>query len=136
MDTPQNLIIPKDYPFGETAFNIHAHSPSSGGKICWNNVQLINMWNSIIRQVNKTINEYLGAADGGIDHIPYIATPENPTQAYNVHHHTSEYDGGLLFSGTIHDHRSMGQCGYAYATYHPATNIPTASYEREQIFGS
>lgn len=136
MQIPDGMNIFKDFQFSETAFNIHGHTPSSGGKICWNDLQLVNMYNSIIRQVNKAVHELLAVADGTVDHIPYIASPPNPTQGYNTHHHTSEYDGGLIFGGGLHDHRDMSQAGYAYAVYHPATNLPKLPYEREEVFGA
>ncbi len=122
------------YVFGETSSKDHWHTPSTGGEICWNNRQWAIRMNALIKEYNKGVDDGLTSLDGEEDHIPYIAIPDHPTMAFNTHHHTSEYDGGLIFGGGIHDHRSMQDGGFAYSVYHPGHNLPNRAYEREEVF--
>lgn len=129
-----NMIIPMDHRFEYASVNEHWHSPTSGGELVWNNVQWVNRINAIIREINKTIDErFFGVFNGDKDHIPYLEVPINPTHGYNEHHHTSFADGGLIFGGGLHDHRSTANGGFAYAVYHPGTSLPSMAYEKEEV---
>ncbi len=130
----EEFIVPDKYSFPETSSREHWHTPSSGGEICWNNQQWATRMNAIIKEYNKTIDEKLRLLGGEQDHIPYISVPPHPTRAYNVHHHTSEFDGGLIFGAGLHDHRSLAEGGFAYAVYHPGTSLPSKAYEIEEVY--
>lgn len=130
---PAGKIVPKDYVYPNVSVNEHWHTPSSGGEICWNDLQYIARLNASIYQQNHTTDKYNRALDGELDHIPYIAASSNPTQGYNVHHHTSEFDGGLVLGGGMHDHRNNTNGGYAYSVYHPGTSLPAMAYEAEEV---
>lgn len=106
-----NLTIVDGYNFSETSSEEHWHTPSTGGEICFNNQQWAIRMNSIIKEYNKTIDDGLISLDNDQDHIPYLAVPANPTLGWNVHHHTSFADGGLIFGGNLHDHRSNAEVG-------------------------
>lgn len=127
-----HTIIDKyDYP--ETSSQEHWHSPSTGGELVWNNQQWAIRMNALIKEYNKTISDTLVDVDSEKDHIPYIAVPAAPTRGYNIHHHSSQFDGGLIFGAGMHDHRSNAHGGFAYAVYAAATSVPVKAYEVEEV---
>lgn len=90
------------------------HHDGSMGQLVWNNVQAI---------INK--NKYLRSGRGVLLTVPDVAT-----EGYNQHHHTSEFDGGIIpgIMG-VHDHRDNAHGGFAFACFHPATSVPHAVWE-------
>lgn len=94
-----------------TSDQFHFHGGQSTA-IAWNDVQEVNM-----------INEYTGV-------LHKVLVPSYPTEGYNQHSHTSEYDGGVLagVSGT-HAHHNNRSGGYAFAILYPATGIPLSDWE-------
>lgn len=79
--------------------------------IAWNDVQAINYYNEF-------------SAD-----ITNLVVPDAPTEGYNKHYHTSEYDGGYLPGLGVHDHRDNNHGGFCYAVFHPATAVPQLPWE-------
>jgi hypothetical protein len=95
----------------ESAIHFHDGSQSP---IAWNDVQAI-----------KFFNDYILKGNG-----PLLEVPEVATEGYNQHHHTSEFDGGVIpgLQG-VHDHRDNDHGGFAFAVFHPATDVPQAAWE-------
>jgi hypothetical protein len=85
------------------AAQIHFHDDSTT-QIAWNDVQAILMY-----------NEHTG------ENLP---VPLMATEAYNVHHHTSEFDGGYIPGMGPHDHRDNFNGGFCFSVYHPGTSLP------------
>lgn len=138
MPEPNSTIVPGgiDLPTSQKDITpIHGHTPTTGGEIIWNNVQLVALLNSYIAHLNSNIEPSV-KRDGdeeGKAHIPYIKVPPAPTRGFNSHHHTSEFDGGFIFGGSLHDHRGNANGGFAYAVFHAGTNLPSLSYEKEEV---
>ena len=130
---PADRIVPKDYVYPNVSINEHWHTPSTGGEICWNDLQFIARINAIIYRMNHTTDRYNKILDDGSDHIPYLAAPKTPTQGYNTHHHLNEFDGGAIIGAGVHDHRDNAHGGFAYAVYHPGTSLPSLAYEAEEV---
>lgn len=126
-------VVPAYIDFSRVAKSIHFHTHNTGGEIAWNNLQITNFINSIIRNLNRAVPEELKDSDPNKSHIPYLAVPATPTVGFNIHHHTNEFDGGAIFGMGLHDHRDNANGGFAYATYHPGTNLPKLSYEEEVV---
>lgn len=134
-DIPVGKIVPKDFDFSRTMADLHGHTPSEFGEIVFNNVAWANRLNALIREINRTVDlRFNGQGTVGTDHIPYIATPANPTIGWNRHGHTSPYDGGKLIGAGMHDHRDNREGGFAYSVYHPGTSLPSHAYEREEVY--
>ena len=82
--------------------------------IAWNDVQAI-------RNFNKYILRNTGAL---------LKVPETATEGYNQHYHTSEFDGGVLPGAKgIHNHLDNVNGGFAFAVFHPGTEVPIAKWE-------
>ena len=96
-----------------STYLVHHHDGSMG-QIVWNDVQAIMAKNKYIRA-------------GRVSLLP---VPETATEGYNQHHHTSEFDGGIIpgIMG-VHDHRDNVHGGFAFAVFHPATSVPLAVWE-------
>lgn len=58
-----------------------------------------------------------------------LKVPAYPTAAYNVHHHTSEYDGGVVSTGGCHAHYSNSTGGFAFCVFFPSVGVPLADWE-------
>jgi hypothetical protein len=95
------------------ASKIHFHD-GSDAPIAFNDVQAIKSYN----------DHFLN------DGSPKMPVPDTPTEGYNQHHHTSEFDGGFIPGAQgIHDHRDNDHGGFAFAVFHPATDVPQAPWE-------
>lgn len=149
----ENPYAPQPDPSGAMIQNIpqdadmiHSHSPSFGGEIAWNDVQQIAAMNTMIRRANRQLarrvltitefDEYKLAEDDYYFNgkLPYIRTLDPsgyPQQGYNIHTHKNNFDGGYLAGAGNHDHRGAGYGGFAFAVYHPGTEIPLRSYRIE-----
>ena len=80
-------------------------------------------WNDV--QAAMFQNLYLHGGEA-----PLLRVPDTATEGYNQHHHTSEFDGGVIAGvGGIHDHRDNKHGGFAYAVFHPGTSVPMAPWE-------
>lgn len=78
-------------------------------------------WNDV--QEASYINTYSGLKKK-------ISVPSYPTEGYNQHHHTSEYDGGVLPGVTgNHTHKDNRNGGFAFAIFAPASGIPMSDWE-------
>jgi hypothetical protein len=138
MPEPEDKVVPggADLPVGARDIDpMHFHTPRTGGEIVWNNVQLAHMLNSYIAYLNSQVHGSIkkeGESEGKA-HIPFVKVPPNPTIGFNTHGHTSEFDGGFIFGASLHDHRDNANGGFAYAVYHPGTNLPKLAYEREEV---
>ena len=88
----------------------HSHDGTQS-PIAWNDVQAIRYYNEF-------------SSDG-----LYLTLPTVPTEGYNKHYHTSEYDGGFLPGLGIHDHRDNAHGGFAFCVFHPATAVPQLPWE-------
>ena len=94
--------------------NLHFHDGSQS-PIAWNDVQAILYW-----------NKYVLRNSGKLLEVPVTAT-----EGYNQHHHTSEFDGGKIAGIMgVHDHRDNNHGGFAFAVFHPATDVPQAKWEQ------
>jgi len=94
--------------------SMHFHDGSQA-PIAWNDVQAILYW-----------NEYSKGNEGAL-----LPVPDTASEGYNQHHHTSEFDGGLIPGVLgVHDHRDNQNGGLAFACFHPATSLPQAAWER------
>lgn len=82
---------------------LHFHD-SSASEIAWNDVQAIQMMNALL----------------GYN----IPVPDQASEGFNKHYHTSDYDGGFLPGTGPHDHRDNANGGFAFAIYHPGTAVP------------
>ncbi len=82
---------------------LHFHDDSTC-PIAWNDVQAVDLY-----------NEVTGAN---------IPLPLLPTEGYNQHGHTSQFDGGWIPGAGPHDHRDNFNGGFAFAVYHPGTSLP------------
>jgi len=113
-------MIKKTYGWSDEQLNsdssypnslFHFHGGTSPG-ISWNDVQEIML-----------INKYAG--------LPIkIDVPLRPTEGYNQHGHTSEFDGGSLPGITgNHDHRNSMNGGFSYSVMYPSTGVPQADWE-------
>lgn len=91
---------------------MHFHGGDSP-EIAFNDVQAAQLVNTFLREGKKA-----------------VVVPAYPTEAFNVHHHTSDYDGGVV-SGIkgVHDHRDMAHGGFAFAVFYPAIGVPMADWE-------
>jgi len=87
---------------------LHFHD-SSTSEIAFNDVQAIVMFNAITGET--------------------LPVPDQATEAYNVHGHTSKFDGGLVI-GSAHDHRSNDPAygGFAFAVYAPGSGVPQQAW--------
>lgn len=103
----------KSYAFTDTS-QYHFHGGMSPA-IAWNDVQEANL-----------INEYFSSEDA----TAKILIPSYPTEGYNQHSHTSEYDGGVL-PGVMgaHTHKDNRNGGFAFAVFYPATGVPLSDWE-------
>jgi len=126
-------LVPARVDGAQAGASEHWHEPFSGGELVWNNVQLVERLNSWIRERERSIIENLRDDDESLTHMPFLAVPPNPTVSFNVHHHTSEFDGGFVFGGSLHDHRDNANGGFAYAVYHPGTALPKLAFERLEV---
>ena len=80
--------------------------------IAWNDVQAILARNALAE-------------------IHQLEVPSEATEGYNQHHHTSEFDGGLIPGVRgMHDHRDNKNGGFAFAVFHPATQVPQMPWEQ------
>lgn len=82
---------------------LHFHDGSQA-EIAWNDVQAVRQFNELT----------------GLE----LPIPAAATEAYNRHGHTSEYDGGYIPGSGPHDHRDTLHGGFAFAVYHPGTDLP------------
>lgn len=91
----------------------HFHDGSQSG-IAWNDVQAIEGYNDTVL-ANRHVK---------------LAVPETATEGYNQHHHTSDYDGGVIpgLMG-VHDHRDNDHGGFCYCVFHPSTAVPQLPWE-------
>ena len=89
----------------------HYHGGTSP-EIAWNDVQAI-----------ESINKFAGRSTK-------LAVPSFPSEAYNKHGHTSEYDGGVLAGITgNHNHRDNRNGGFCFAVFAPATGVAQTDWE-------
>lgn len=102
----------RSYAFTDTS-QYHFHGGMSPA-IAWNDVQEANL-----------INEYFRDST---EHV--ILVPSYPTEGYNQHSHTSEYDGGVL-PGVLgaHTHKDNRNGGFAFAVFYPSTGVPLSDWE-------
>lgn len=118
---PKNLVassvmtaIKEAYGYNDEDFYNHFSMPTAmihfhGGdnpEIAWNDVQAI-----------QSINKYN-------ENIKKIPVPSYPTEGYNQHSHTSEYDGGVITGMLgVHNHKSNKSAdgGLAFAIFAPST---------------
>lgn len=93
------------YSISRSTFHYHGGASPS---IAWNDVQEI-----------QSFNKYT-------EHAVKIKVPDYPTEGYNQHSHTSEFDGGAI-AGLIgvHTHKSSKQAdgGLCFAVFHPSTQF-------------
>lgn len=91
---------------------MHSHD---GGQmpIAWNDVQAAIYENKYIRY----------------SEAPLLQVPDTASEGYNQHHHTSDFDGGVIHGLGIHDHRSNLNGGFCFAVFHPGTTLPQATWE-------
>lgn len=149
----ENPFAPQPDPSGQpvqtvsdSAALLHTHSPDFGGEIAWNDIQQVATMNAMIRLTNRrmaqrvlTIEEfnlYIVDEDnyyfnGKLPYIRPLDPDGYPQQAYNVHTHKNNFDGGFLAGAGNHDHRGVGHGGFAFAVYHPGTSVPLRSYKIE-----
>lgn len=93
--------------------SIHFHDGSQS-PISWNDVQAI-----------KYFNDYVLKGNGPLLELPTIAT-----EAYNQHHHTSEFDGGVVPGVRgVHNHADNDNGGFSFAVFFPSTDTPQAPWE-------
>ena len=92
---------------------VHFHDGGMG-QIAWNDVQAAQYKNRYLRKGRDALLKVEASASEG----------------YNQHHHTSEFDGGII-PGVMgnHDHRDNAHGGFAFAVFHPATKVPHAVWE-------
>ena len=94
---------------------IHFHDGSQT-PIAWNDVQAVLYYNQYQARVHEA----------GLR----IKAPEVATEGYNIHRHTSDYDGGVIPGAMgLHDHRDNAHGGFAFAVYHPGTAVPQQPWE-------
>ncbi len=92
---------------------MHSHD---GGQmpIAWNDVQASIYENKYIRY----------------DQAPLLPIPATATEGYNQHHHTSDFDGGVLPGVMgVHDHRNNLSGGFCFSVFHPGTALPQMTWE-------
>ena len=95
--------------------SIYSSHDDSHIPISWNDVQAIQTYNEFVLQ-QQSIK---------------IPVPEEATEGYNQHYHTSDYDGGLLPAVMgVHDHRDNRHGGFAFAVMAPSTAVPQAAWEQ------
>jgi len=82
---------------------LHFHDGAQS-PIAWNDVEAV-----LYR------NKFLGTD---------MAVPLTATEGYHQHGHVGEYDGGYLPGRSNHDHRDNLNGGFAFAVYHPGTDLP------------
>ena len=100
----------ESYAFMTTS-QFHFHGGQST-EIAWNDVHEAGL-----------INEYSGG-------LRKILIPSYPTEGYNQHSHTSEYDGGVIAGvNGSHTHTSNKTGGFAFAVFYPATGVPLSDWE-------
>jgi hypothetical protein len=93
---------------------LHFHG-GLNSPISWNDKMDAELWNTYISAV------------GGDRKTP---VPVIPTEGYNKHYHTSEFDGGMLPGiMNVHDHRDNYNGGFAFAVFAPATPLPMISWD-------
>lgn len=98
------------FSISKDMFHYHAGESS---QIAWNDIQAISYINKYSDRPNK------------------IAIPRYPTEGYNQHSHTSEYDGGIITGMLgVHTHKSSKQMdgGLCYAILAPSTGVPLADW--------
>lgn len=104
-----DVKIKEDVNISPDVFHFHGGASSP---IAWNDVQEINYY-----------NQYCGG-------LKKLNVPSFPSQGYNQHSHTSEYDGGVLPGITgNHSHASNRSGGLAFACFYPATGLPLSEWE-------
>ena len=148
-----NIFDPQPDPSGAVVQDMsddigfaHGHSPKFGGNLAWNDIQQIAQMNGMIRLMNRRraqlifkpseYQAYIADEDGQYfpGKLPYISSLDPsgyPQQGYNMHGHKNDFDGGFLAGAGNHDHRGVGYGGFAFAVYHPGTEIPLRSYRIE-----
>ena len=85
----------------QSALHFHDNSTS---QIAFNDVQAVMLH-----------NEAMGTT---------LPVPLMPTEGYNTHGHTSQFDGGWIPGAGPHDHRDNFNGGFAFAIFHPGTRLP------------
>jgi hypothetical protein len=92
---------------------MHFHGGDSP-EIAFNDVEAIQLSNTFTRE----------------GRIP-LKVPAYPTAAYNVHHHTSEYDGGVVSTGGAHSHIDNKSGGFCFSIFAPSVGggVPMADWE-------
>lgn len=92
------------------------HHDGGMGQIVWNDVQAIMAKNRYVRKGRGVL----------------VPVPEVATEGYNQHHHTSEFDGGVIVGAKpVHNHVDNAHGGFAYAVFAPATSVPFMTWEEE-----
>jgi len=87
--------------------HLHWHDDSQY-PIAFNDVEAIQNWNAAFN-----------------DDLPVPATA---SEGYNAHGHTGPYDGGYLPGRGVHDHRDNYHGGFAFAVWHPGTDLPQQNW--------
>lgn len=91
----------------------HFHGGESP-EIAWNNVQASIYYNTYSDRPDK------------------IEIPAYPTEGYNQHSHTSEFDGGAIAGLLgVHTHKSSKQAdgGLAFAVFAPSSGVNMVDWE-------
>jgi hypothetical protein len=91
---------------------LHQHDGSMM-EIAWNDVQAILNENRIVRN-----NE-----------APLIQVPDEASEGYNQHHHTSQYDGGTIFGMGPHCHTGPRDGNFCFSVFYPSTMAPLMAWE-------
>lgn len=114
-ETSDNPYVPSGYALMAVSGREYLHGHGPGNPIVWNNVQEAKVYNAQISALKKTAQDP--------DNLFYKVTYAYPTVGYNQHHHTSEFDGGLVYGAGLHAHSGPSDAGFAFAVYHPGTSL-------------
>ena len=86
---------------------IHFHDGSQV-PIAWNDIDAI-----------RYHNRFMGTN---------MPVPMTASEGYNQHPHDGPFTGGLVPGRANHDHRDANNGGFAFAVYHPGTDLVAAPF--------
>jgi len=86
---------------------LHFHDGSQA-PIAWNDIEAIRLH-----------NRFFGTT---------MQVPMTASEGYNQHPHDGPHTGGFVPGRANHDHRDANNGNFAFAVYHPGTDLPQAPF--------